>query len=87
MRAQVRVRAAPTGRGAAKRISVSYGQGASLDVSFDGKAALAIAKLFARITPDECTWTLDTGELVVSLEKGERRVWASLALEGSGQAL
>lgn len=84
---EVRVRAAPTGRGAAKRVSVSYGSGEALAVSFDKQAALAIPKLFARVTPDECTWTLDNGELVVSLEKVDRRVWASLSLAGDGKLL
>ena len=81
---EVRVRAAPTGRGAAKRVAVRYGSGDALTVAFDGKQALAVPKLFARVTPDECTWTLDSGELVISLEKAEARPWASLALEGEG---
>ena len=43
---------------------------------------LGLVPLFARVTPDECSWTLDKGEVVVSLEKGEARPWTELVLPG-----
>ena len=41
---------------------------------------LTEAPLFARVTPDECTWTVDSGAIVVTMQKAEPRPWASLAL-------
>lgn len=68
-----------------KRIGVSYGRGESLVVKVDGNVLLEAPKLFARVTPDECTWTVEkgSGTLVISLEKGEARPWATLTLPGS----
>ena len=65
---------------AKKRILVGYGKGASLFVRVDGKEVLGVAKLFDRVAPDECSWTLDAGVLVISMEKIERRPWVSLEL-------
>lgn len=77
---EVRLRGAPEGKGAAKRVKVSYGSGTSLSVSFDGTPVLALEPLFARILPDDATWTLDGGDVVVTLPKGEERPWAVLTL-------
>jgi hypothetical protein len=79
------VRGAPSGRGAARRVTVSYGRGASLTVSFDGSRAVHIEPLFDRVTPDECTWTLDGGACVVTMEKAAAgRPWARLCLNDEG---
>jgi len=43
-RAQVRVRGAPTGKGSAKRVKVSFGSGNSLSVSVDGTTLLRCAR-------------------------------------------
>ena len=81
----MRVRGAPSGRGAARRVAVSYGGGTSLSVSFDGARAVLVEPLFDRITPDECTWTLDGGACVVTMEKARAgRPWASLSLGEGG---
>ena len=44
---------------------------------------LGIKKLFDRVAPDECSWTLDKGTLVIAMEKVEPKAWADLALPGS----
>lgn len=77
---EVRVRGAPAGKGAARRVTVGYARGESLAVAFDGQATLQLSPLFARTLPDESTWTLDGGEVVVTLPKGEPRPWAMLTL-------
>ena len=43
---------------------------------------VGLAPLFARVTPDECNWTLDNGEVVVTLEKADPRPWTELTLPG-----
>jgi len=43
---------------------------------------LDLPKLFDRVHPDECTWSLDDGALVVLIEKASPRPWASLTLPG-----
>ena len=83
---EVRVtRGIPTegGKAVKARIAVSYGKGASLSVKVDGAEVLGIKKLFDRVAPDECSWTLDKGTLVIAMEKVEPKAWADLALPGS----
>jgi len=65
-----------------KRIKVSYGKGEALRVTVDGTTVLDLPKLFDRVHPDECTWSLDDGALVVLIEKAAPRPWASLTLPG-----
>lgn len=51
---------------------------------------LFLSPLFARVTPDDCAWTLDSGEVVVTLEKAEAKPWSELilpALPGGGVSL
>tara|TARA_B110001452_G_scaffold190169_2_gene160364 strand:+ start:272 stop:1285 length:1014 start_codon:yes stop_codon:yes gene_type:complete len=81
---EVRVQGAPTVKGAAKRVSVSYGRGESLTVTIDSVVVVGIVRLFDRVTPDECSWSLDNGEVVVTLEKADPRAWTDLALPGLG---
>jgi len=75
---EVRVRGAPSGRGAAKRVAVQYGSGSTLCVLVDGATVLEIRPLFARVTPDDCNWIIDQGCVVITLEKAEARPWATL---------
>jgi len=77
---EVRVRGAPEGKGASKRVKVAYGRGTSLVVSIDGAEVLTLEPLFARVVPDDCAWTMDGGEVVVTLPKAEERPWAVLTL-------
>lgn len=81
---EVRVQGAPEVKGAAKRVSVSYGRGESLTVMIDSVVVLGIVRLFDRVTPDECSWSLDKGEVVITLEKADPRPWTDLALPGLG---
>ena len=81
---EVRVQGAPEGKGVAKRVGVSYGRGESLTVMVDGVVVVGIGRLFDRVTPDECSWSLDKGEVVVTLEKADPRPWTELALPGLG---
>jgi len=74
---------APEGRGAAKRVAVAYGRGDKLTVKVDGAVVFEVAKLFARVTPDDCNWTLDQGAIVVTLAKNEPKPWTELRLPGS----
>ena len=60
------------GRGAAKRVKVGYGRGEALSVSVDGAPLASVAPLFARVTPDECTWTVDGGAIVVTMQRPSR---------------
>lgn len=78
---QVRVRGAPEGRGAARRVSVRHGRGDRVGVSVDGSVIVELMPLFDTVAPDDCTWTLDGGEVVVTMEKAEARPWATLCLE------
>ena len=41
-------------------------------------------RLFKPIRPDETTWTVDKGSLVISAEKHEALSWASLEVRDSG---
>ena len=72
------------GKAAKKRVAVSYGGGDALRVALDGSLLVELPKLFDRVTPDECTWTLTEGpsgaEIVVTMEKAEPRPWTSLEL-------
>ena len=60
-------------------------------VTVDGGAVFRVEKLFDRVTPDECSWSVEGGGkggdgggvLVISMEKGEARPWAELALPGT----
>lgn len=80
---EVRVRGAPSGSGAAKRVSVSYGAGDALAVHVDKLPLVVLAPLFDRVDPEGCAWTLDGGDVVVSMEKSRARPWASLTLSGA----
>jgi hypothetical protein len=80
---EVRVSGGPSGKGAAKRVKLSVGRGESLTVSVDGKQLVSLAPLFDRVTPDDCTFTLDEGHVVVTMEKRESRPWAALTIGGS----
>ena len=79
---ELRVKGAPDAKGAAKRVKVTYGRGESVTVTVDGVLLLGLAPLFARVTPDECSWTLDKGEVVVTLEKANAKAWSELTLPG-----
>ena len=69
------------GKAAKKRIAVRYGRGDALVVTLDGAVVLDLPRLFDRVTPDECTWTLDKeGTLIVTMEKADARPWADLTL-------
>lgn len=90
---EVRVlRGIPEGKAAKKRVTVSYGKGGdALIVSVDKESVFRVEKLFSRVSPDECSWSVESGGkgsdgggvLVVSMEKGEARPWAELALPGT----
>ena len=84
---EVRVKGGPEGKGAAKRVKVSYGSGDRLEVKVDGGVVLFLSPLFARVTPDDCAWTLDSGEVVVTLEKVDSKPWSELTLPGGGVSL
>ena len=62
------------------RAQVSYGKGSSLVVKVDGEAVVTLEKLFDRVSPDECSWTLEGEVLVVSMEKQHARPWTDLTL-------
>ena len=122
----MRVKGGPQGKGAAKRVGVSYGSGDRLEVKVDGSVVrhaqgyrldtgyrleatvvdggvvrhtqhanpssnpeqvLFLSQLFARVTPDDCAWTLDSGEVVVTLEKVDAKPWSELTLPGVGVSL
>ena len=74
------IKGIPEGKGGKKRISVSYGKGSSLIVKVDGTAVLELPKLFERVAPDECSWSLDGSALVISMEKVHPRAWNALTL-------
>jgi hypothetical protein len=78
---EVTVRGAPTGKGATRRVKVSYGRGAALQVSFDGEVKVDLDELYDRVAPDDCNWTLEEGDLVITMEKVNRRPWANLTLK------
>ena len=74
----------PEGKAGKKRVSVSYGGGTSLVVKVDGTALVEVRKLFDRVAPDECSWSIVDGSvLVITMEKVNARAWADLALPGS----
>ena len=86
------VKGIPEGKAAKKRIAVSYGKGGdALKVLVDSKSVLVVEKLFARVTPDECSWSVEAAKsggdggsvLVISMEKASARPWAELTLPGS----
>ena len=81
------MRGAPTGRGAAKRVDVSYSGGNSVVVTLDGQGVgqgveplACLVPLFDRVDTDGCTWTIDGEFIVISMEKCQARPWASLTL-------
>ncbi|KAL1504165.1 hypothetical protein AB1Y20_010574 [Prymnesium parvum] len=80
---EVRVRCGLEGKGAARRVKVGFGSGASLTVAVDGKKVLSFEKLFARVLPDECNWTIDGEHVVISMEKADHKPWAGLGPLGS----
>ena len=76
----------PEGKTAKRRIVVSYDGGLSLIVKVDGEIVLKLLSLYDRVTPDECSWTVEKGELVVTLEKVTHYSWVELTLpETSGE--
>jgi hypothetical protein len=52
-----------------------------LEVTIDGAVIAALSPLFETVAPDDCTWTVDAGEVVVTMEKPDARPWATLCLE------
>ena len=68
----------PKEKGGKKRIKVLYGKGDSLVVKVDGEEVCNVTPLFDKVTPDECSWSLDGGTLVISMEKAEGKAWADL---------
>ena len=81
---EVRVlRGVPQGSGARKRIKVSYGKGGdALRVSVDGESIVSLEKLFAKVSPDDCSWSVVDGNvLVVTMEKRDAgKPWSELTL-------
>ena len=76
---EVRVAGAP--EGAARRSASRWATAAARRSRSRSTARRSsVAPLFARVTPDECTWTVDGGAIVVTMQKAEPRPWASLAL-------
>lgn len=62
-------------------ITIDYGRGGtSLLVDCDGRRLVTIQRLFARISPDQSSWTLDDDRIVITLEKTHERDWATLEL-------
>jgi len=39
-----------------------------------------VSPLFETVSPDDCTWTMDGAEVVLTLEKPDARPWATLCL-------
>lgn len=52
----------------------------SLRVEHAG-AALVEGQLAGNIRPEECTWTLSKGRVVVTMEKADQRAWQTLIVE------
>ena len=46
-------------------------------------ACRSFEKLFARVTPDDCSWTLDGEHVVITLEKTDSKPWQGLGPLGS----
>ena len=80
---EVSVVGAPSGKGASRRVKVSYGKGESLSVDVDGSRLLHLSPLFDRVVPDGCSWSIDGERLSVSLEKATERPWPALVLAAS----
>lgn len=83
---EVRVRSVvPDGpRSAAKKaIQVSYGGGQSLTIDVKGATLLRIKTLASRVSNDDCSWTIDGRDLVLSMEKLEHRPWMDLSCPGT----
>lgn len=65
------------------QVRVDYGKaGSSLFIFVAGAPLVSIPRLFARISPDQSSWTIDDDRLVLSLEKTQVRDWAALELAG-----
>jgi len=80
---EIRIKGAPQGKGAGKRVSVTYPKGEGLIVKVDSVQVAGFAKLFTNVVPDGCAWTLDGEEIVVTLEKAEQNMpWMELTLPG-----
>jgi hypothetical protein len=86
--------ASETTKALAKKVAVSYGGGSALVVSLtsgggagggksDGAELVNLRPLFAKVDVDGCTWTVDKGEVVVSMEKADARPWTMLLLSGA----
>lgn len=72
-------------RGSAARVKVGYGsKGDAVAVQVDQSERLRLGPLFARVDPDGCAWTLDKGDIIISMEKAEARSWPQLCLSGGG---
>ena len=68
----------PQEKGGKKRIKVAYGKGDALVVKVDGEELVNVTPLFDKVTPDECSWSLDNGTLVISMEKANSKAWSDL---------
>jgi len=69
----------PTGPSAKHRVHVSYGKsGDALRVLVDSQPLLELAPLYGRVQPAECSWSLDSGTLLVNLEKVQPKPWLDL---------
>jgi len=83
---EVRLRSAvPEGSNAKKRIGVSYGKGDKVIVKVDGNNVLELAPLFAKVVPDDCSWSIDKDDIVLTLTKAEERAWTELLLPGGAK--
>ncbi|KAJ8600258.1 hypothetical protein CTAYLR_002013 [Chrysophaeum taylorii] len=64
-----------------KTVRVAYGaKGQSLFVDANGERLVSVPRLFARIAPDDSSWTIDGDRVVVSMEKVDAREWTALEL-------
>mmetsp|Transcript_66715 Transcript_66715/g.139273 ORF Transcript_66715/g.139273 Transcript_66715/m.139273 type:complete len:346 (-) Transcript_66715:23-1060(-) len=75
--------AVPDGANAKKRIGVSYGRGDKLCLKVDGNIVVELSPLFAKVVPDDCTWSLDGSDIVVTMTKADSRAWVELLLPHS----
>mmetsp|Transcript_22258 Transcript_22258/g.45785 ORF Transcript_22258/g.45785 Transcript_22258/m.45785 type:complete len:136 (-) Transcript_22258:99-506(-) len=67
----------------AKKVLVTYEGGSALVVSCEKRVLVDLRPLFAKVDVDGCAWTVDKGEVVVSMEKADARPWTMLLLSGS----
>jgi len=62
-------------------VKVGHGRGDRIDVSIDGANIVTIAPLFETVSPDDCAWTMEDGEVVITMVKPDVRPWATLRLD------